>query len=57
VALGRLGRFEDGERLLLEAVDLAKAQGRPPKEVPELVELYTAWGKPEDAARWRRVDR
>jgi hypothetical protein len=36
---------------------LAKAQGRPPKEVPELVELYTAWGKPEDAARWRRVDR
>jgi predicted Ser/Thr protein kinase/tetratricopeptide (TPR) repeat protein len=53
VAFGRLGRFEEGERSLLRAVEQAHAHGRRPREVPELVELYEAWGKPEEAQRWR----
>ncbi|MBL8898002.1 MAG: serine/threonine protein kinase [Planctomycetes bacterium] len=57
IALGRLQRFEEGEASLLRAVRLAEANGRQIRVMPELVELYEAWGKPEEAGRWRAAGR
>ncbi len=51
-ALTGLQRYAEAEVVLLRAVAIAKERGFPPKEVPELVALYSAWGKPDEAAKW-----
>jgi serine/threonine-protein kinase len=57
-ALARLGRFEEAEALLLESVPLI-AENRGPDHYrtaqawQRLVDLYTAWKRPEQAARYR----
>jgi len=50
-----LGRFSDAEAALLEAREiLAKADTvAVPKVARDLTELYTRWGKPDDAASWK----
>jgi non-specific serine/threonine protein kinase/serine/threonine-protein kinase len=52
-----LRRFDEAEPLLLEAYDLLEATLKPDdhhvqRTVQELVALYEAWQRPEDAARW-----
>ena len=56
-ALTGLGRYAEAEKLLLES--LPALGGSPIADQPErgrarLAELYTAWGKPEKAARYAR---
>jgi non-specific serine/threonine protein kinase/serine/threonine-protein kinase len=64
-AVGLLGeslalqaRYADAEPLLLNGFDgIARSPEAPPdrkrRAAERLAELYTAWGKPEDAAAWR----
>jgi tetratricopeptide (TPR) repeat protein len=54
----RLGRFDEAETILRETyARLAAAKGEEHKQTREtaeaLVELYDAWGKPDQAASWR----
>jgi tetratricopeptide (TPR) repeat protein len=56
--LVKLGRFQDAEAALLEAQEtLAKAQGSEHAltgdAVRSLTTLYEAWGKPDEASKWR----
>ena len=51
-ALTGMQRFPEAEEALLRAVAVAKERGFPTKDVPELVALYSAWGKPDEAAKW-----
>jgi len=56
--LRHLSRFDDAERALLEARNilvaaLGPSHQRTLKATKELVELYDAWAKPEEADRWR----
>ena len=56
----RLNRFADGERALLAAHELYKADPNPranDRTAARLVELYTAWNRPADAARWAATTR
>jgi len=60
VACGRchtaLGRFEEAERELLGAHGVLEATGTPRDRdrcARALASLYEAWGRPEEAARWR----
>jgi hypothetical protein len=62
-ALARQQKYADAEPLLLQGYQGLKeraakipAQGKARlTEAPErLVQLYEAWGKPDDAARWRQ---
>jgi hypothetical protein len=51
-------RFDVAESLLREGLELADASGPGSSraQVHEaFVELYTAWGRPADAARYRSV--
>jgi tetratricopeptide (TPR) repeat protein len=53
-----LGRYDEAERLLLHAYPLLRDQpGADPEPTlaaaRRLVKLYEAWGKPDEAARWR----
>ena len=58
-ALSRLGNYPDAERLLLASRDgLGQA---PIPDLPEkgrlrLLDLYTSWGKPAEAAKYRSAD-
>jgi serine/threonine protein kinase/Tfp pilus assembly protein PilF len=57
--LTALGRFAEAEATLLESHELLLAAEGPPQEsihrvVNALVELYEAWGNPDQAAQWRR---
>ena len=50
-----LERFEEAEKALLEAKEILTAtvgaeHGQTQKVIPNLAELYEAWGKPEKAA-------
>jgi serine/threonine protein kinase/tetratricopeptide (TPR) repeat protein len=52
-----LGRYQDAETALLESHDVLTATVGPAHHhtqqvIPNLVELYQAWGKPEEAAAW-----
>ncbi len=52
------GRFEEAESLLVagerELLALRGPQAQPVKDARQrLVDLYMAWGKPEEAAKWR----
>jgi hypothetical protein len=51
------GRFPEAEPLLLKSFDAMKANHAVPHRVraarERIVRLYQAWGKPEQAARWR----
>ena len=56
--LGRNGRFAEGERELLEALQTVEAALGPDHPRNEgirsrLAELYEAWGRPAEAARYR----
>ncbi len=58
-ALTGLGRYAEAEKLLLAS--LPALAGSPIADLPErgrerLAELYTAWGKPEEAAKYARTD-
>jgi ATP/maltotriose-dependent transcriptional regulator MalT len=51
-----LGEFEEAESLAIECHRLSEASGEAGQiqAATELcVELYEAWGKPEQAAEWR----
>jgi len=53
----KLGKYEEAERLLLasrDGLDKAPLPGLPEQGRVRLVELYNAWGKPEQAAKFRR---
>jgi len=59
MCLGRMGRFTEGERELLEALRIvAEALGpdhaRLHRIRVRLADLYDAWGNPEQAERYRR---
>jgi tetratricopeptide (TPR) repeat protein len=54
-ALAGLGRYAEAEKLLLSS--LPNLSGSPISDLPQrgrarLADLYTAWGRPEDAARY-----
>jgi tetratricopeptide (TPR) repeat protein len=55
--LTALSRYEDAEPLLLESWE--RLQSSPPamrqRAAERLLRLYEAWGKPEEAARWREA--
>lgn len=56
--LAAQGRFEEAEPLLIQSYAvLAKDSGEGAKQVPvalkRIIDLYTAWGKPEQAAAYR----
>ncbi|MFO0970513.1 MAG: tetratricopeptide repeat protein [Gemmataceae bacterium] len=56
--LRRRGKYADAEPLLVAAAsDVAKAIAPPPWSVPaarrRVADLYDAWGKPAEAAKWR----
>ncbi len=56
--LVEMERFSEAESALLDAQDsLSPRQGKEHAEwadtVEELVQLYMAWGKPDEAAQWR----
>jgi tetratricopeptide (TPR) repeat protein len=56
--LTRLGRYAEAEALLTESFEaFCKTPTAPPERVVEswerLVQLYEAWGKPDEAAKWR----
>jgi hypothetical protein len=56
----QLRRFEEAERALLAAHELYKSDPNPranDKTAARLVELYLAWNKPADAARWASTTR
>ena len=51
-------RYTEAETALLEAHDILTAavgteHAQTQKVIPNLVELYDVWGKPEKAAAWR----
>ena len=55
-ARARLGEFEAAEKLLLASLEGLAGSALPGIEArgrQRLVELYTAWGRPADAARYR----
>ena len=59
-ALAGLGRYPEAEKLLLAS--LPALAGSPISDLPargraRLADLYTAWGKPEKAAKYARVAR
>jgi len=54
----RLGRLEEAEALLLEVAEILERTRSEPDEITRsahglLAELYAAWGREEEAARWR----
>jgi hypothetical protein len=55
--LARQGQFAEAERLLLAGY-ARMARGAPAYRVPEniawIIELYEKWGKPAQAAAWRK---
>ena len=58
VCLTALRRYEKAEVSLREAhkilvVAVGAEHGQTLKVIPNLVELYDAWGKPDKAAEWR----
>src|SRR5205823_131601 len=58
--LAAQGRFQEAQPILESTYEtLAAAPGVPPRQLHEaadrLVKLYTAWAKPDLAARWRTV--
>ena len=58
--LSALQRYDEAEQILLEAHDILSAvfgttHGRTIKVVRSLVDLYEAWGKPEQAAEYRAL--
>ena len=57
-SLAQLERYREAELLLLESwklleEDLGQADNRAQETLRRIVELYEAWGKPEQAARYR----
>ncbi len=54
----RRGRHEDARRLLREAIDTLVPNGGVPVRTVEAMEplvlLYEEWGKPDQAAAWRK---
>ncbi len=61
VCLSRLGRLEEAEAALLEAHGrLEWAMGADHERTrlarSDLADLYAAWGRPDEAVRWRRAD-
>jgi hypothetical protein len=56
-ALGKLGKYRDAERLLLASRDglgAAPLPGWPEKARARLADLYTDWGKPDEARKYAR---
>lgn len=58
--LGRLGRFEETEDLLLQSYKRMKTNYGTDEEkvsyvIDALVRFYTAWDKPEQAAKWEAM--
>jgi hypothetical protein len=56
-ALIRLRRFEEASQLLHGTLISLGREIEPPDAIAggqRLVDLYTAWGKPEEAAQWRQ---
>jgi tetratricopeptide (TPR) repeat protein len=58
--VARAGRFAEAESLLVaserELLALRGPQAQPVKDARKrLVDLYVAWGKPEEAEKWREV--
>lgn len=55
--LARMGRFSDAQRELLLAYEQFKSADPAPdandRTISRLAEMYEAWGKPAEAARWR----
>ena len=56
----RIGRYEQAEEYLLSAYTvlrsvLGEEHGRTEVAVGRLMDLYTAWGKPEKAAEYRAL--
>ncbi|MGD2110312.1 MAG: serine/threonine-protein kinase [Phycisphaerae bacterium] len=59
--LTKLERYAEAEQELLEADRVLKAALRPShrrtiRNADRLVALYEAWGRPENARKWRRAD-
>ena len=55
-ALEKLGKYADAERLLLASrggLEKAPIPDLPAKGRERLLELYTAWGKPAEAQKYR----
>ena len=51
--LRKQGRYDEAETLLLKAYDyLADQRGLQTKVQDNLYKLYTAWGKPDEAAKY-----
>ena len=53
-----LERYAEAETALLEAHEVLTAtagadEAQTRKVIPDLVELYNTWGKPDEAAGWR----
>ena len=54
MCLGELGRYEEAERILIETYpQLQTVQEEQETMVRYTIELYEAWGKPEQADEWR----
>jgi serine/threonine protein kinase len=60
IAQQRQGKFHEAEKVLLDvANDLQESQPHPDPELlgdlsRRLVNLYSAWGKPDEAAKWEK---
>jgi len=55
-ALARQGRFDEAEPMLLNAIQEIKPPGvsrRKHEAVRQIIKLYEAWGKADQAAPWR----
>ena len=59
VALRAQQRFPEAETLLLGVYERMSARGFPPAHLQVIIdpiaELYSAWGKPDEAARWAKL--
>ena len=61
-ALAGQGMREEAEPLLIEGYEKLQApdvpiwKARKAKALQRIVDLYEAWGKPDEAAKWREVE-
>jgi tetratricopeptide (TPR) repeat protein len=55
IILTRLSRYEEAEARLLEALTIIQSGSPRSRIIEQLVELYEAWGKTGEAAKYRSM--